>query len=1240
MVNQANTSTQLMHPLGVVALIMLVLGMLIVLFPKESLYADPHYTEEPDVISVAYQRVLLAARPDDAGLRIGLVTQLRKLGLNQDAEQALKPLNQSSALASLPQSLQIALQRERLWLQMGRLNDAAAVPDSTLHDLLFETLLIGWPLATIDEVTRPFVSALSLPEQVAFYQARLAKGGYTQDSLALQWELARLARFNSNPELEASVLETIFSLLPENDIRIAEVRERWLTAALESSPELALSAVTKQIETRHKDLLLLDAGVRIALQNGALGRALEWAEQARMLDDRNLERTSELLDLALAQGEQRSAMAYVELVSQLKPTSADFHAKAAQIYSWSHQESKALAHWEVLAYGQKDEQAIAATWQIALNLGRPSEAVEILQFVRSWRKLTVDEWLNLAAAYERLGDEEQAEATLNFGLEDYPDHPTLLNQTLLLASHRKDDARLVTVLASLEQTHGLSDDQVFLFATTYWNQGEPDKAHAVLVRHTLENQSEYWLMRAELASLAGHTQDRDRCLAHLPQSQAFTSGPQQTQRLIGLLLSSGQSQSALGLSEAAYERYRQPAFLMLALESAASAGDLLSVENLLARLDAERIDTSGRADIWAMRARLAQQKGQTDQAATAWAAAVARAPAELDYQIAQVWFWMAAGDRFAETLEGGLRDLSEQASASARVIDVLAYGWLRLGQPEKAVEWFKLGLEPHQQDWRWLKAYSSALRELAQSDQADEIERSAFTLLAADLVEKASAGQDSLPEEEKEKLTQSLVDYLVMYRRQGHADEARQLLIAMRQRASERQGSALSGNPVNASWIQGADEWGGEKLRHRLVVMGMDWALSDQNEADLSLYEQWATAEDVALPAWQQLALSMRQRDGYRIREVVRTFKSELPLADQMLALDQIGERSEALQLARSVEPSLPSQPSPNRDVQVAALLRERNGTAVQGGAFVDSLGQLRQSGVMLEGQTLVGNTPVSAALKGTQLDTLDSSQYALKSDLKSQVALSAVADIDWNERVVSVEGALRSVGGDLLPGGVLSLKLGQGTDFDQSVKAFAGQASVLNSVLSAVGQEHGLTYAAAWQPVDQMQLSGELVWREVDDLDYRSMGQGYSLTAVASRRIQDEGESGLTARIAHQHSRYQAEDDLGRHLGDYFLRLGSDVELFPDRFDRTSLGLRFSDELLHRVMPIWRSSPWHLLADTEVGYSWRASDWDFGLQLGAGYRVTTRDELAFSLGWSESSESGEVHKTALLTYSRSLERF
>ena len=46
---------------GVVALIMLVLGLLIVLFPKESLYADPHYTEEPDMISVAYQRVLLAA---------------------------------------------------------------------------------------------------------------------------------------------------------------------------------------------------------------------------------------------------------------------------------------------------------------------------------------------------------------------------------------------------------------------------------------------------------------------------------------------------------------------------------------------------------------------------------------------------------------------------------------------------------------------------------------------------------------------------------------------------------------------------------------------------------------------------------------------------------------------------------------------------------------------------------------------------------------------------------------------------------------------------------------------------------------------------------------------------------------------------------------------------------------------------------------------------------------------------
>ena len=44
-----------------------------------------------------------------------------------------------------------------------------------------------------------FQGTLTLPDQVAFYQARLAKAGYTRDSPALQEELARLARFNGNP---------------------------------------------------------------------------------------------------------------------------------------------------------------------------------------------------------------------------------------------------------------------------------------------------------------------------------------------------------------------------------------------------------------------------------------------------------------------------------------------------------------------------------------------------------------------------------------------------------------------------------------------------------------------------------------------------------------------------------------------------------------------------------------------------------------------------------------------------------------------------------------------------------------------------------------------------------------------------------------------------------------------------------------------------------------------------------
>lgn len=214
MVNQANTSTQLIHPMGVVALIMLVLGLLIVLFPKESLYADPHYTEEPDMISVAYQRVLLAARPEDTALRIGLVTQLRKLGLPTKAQEALQPLDQFAALATLPLSQQAALQQERLWARMDARKNADPSADNDIREVLFETLATEWPLSTIDRVVQPFVGTLTLPDQVAFYQARLAKAGYTRDSLALQEELARLARFNGNPALEATVLETILSLLP------------------------------------------------------------------------------------------------------------------------------------------------------------------------------------------------------------------------------------------------------------------------------------------------------------------------------------------------------------------------------------------------------------------------------------------------------------------------------------------------------------------------------------------------------------------------------------------------------------------------------------------------------------------------------------------------------------------------------------------------------------------------------------------------------------------------------------------------------------------------------------------------------------------------------------------------------------------------------------------------------------------------------------------------------------------
>lgn len=1227
---------QLIHPLSVVALAAFVIGLLITLFPKESLYADPHYNQTPDLLSVSYQKVLLAARPEDSRVRLNLATQLRKLGQMNAALEVLAPLEQDSSALDPEQRARFI--RESLWSAHAALSQGDESQRERLRVRLFEALEQGWERDFLDEVTRPFLASLPIPDRIAFLTRRLNLVDQPEFAVDNLIELSEMARANADPGLEAILLEQAWTLTASDDPRRAGIEARRPAAALEASPEQALDTLQQLIQAYPEDRRWLDLGVEIALQNSALAWAIEWSEQARRSGDDSPERLSQLVDMTLASGDTHAALKYLEAWLSGSPESTEGHRRAAQLYSWSGNEAKALDHWEFVARHSGEADAVAATWQIALNRREPERAIAVLRRESVRRSLTEEEWQALAESQSALGRFDEARTALERAVRDNPQSRVLWEAWVRLAYQQRDAAAAIAGLQAIESTFGLRPEEVLLLAAKFRQVGETARGHAVLREHEAVASAgwpEYWLLRAELAQSLGLTDDRDSSLEQLPDDLTRGSDSERLQRVVFLLNARGTYDAAAELAEQGFATTREPALLLLALENASAAADRARVERLLARLQSEGIPIDENAGVWAIRAVLAASQGQLETADQAWTRARTLSPERLDYQLAQVWLHIDHADRFERPLRRELQRLGREAQPPREIVDVLAQGWHRLGNAEEAAVWFSAGLNDHRKDWQWIRAYAENLERQGEHARAAALEREALALLSEEIAARTASAGALTGEADQRYFAQQLQQYLLLSHRHGDKAQAEQTNLALLQRHAVS-ACCDSGEPgTTADLVHVARGLGRAELDRQLTIQGMQWALEADSELDIRQYEMLAAAGDVRLPAWQQLALGLRQRDGYRVRQVLVEAREELPMADQMLALEQIGSRSESLALARRVVNTTPSDTL--RDVAVASDILQRQGEAWQVSARHDAFGVLETNAVAARYRTLVGDSPMALAVEAASIRSDEPGELKPEAGLEQRIDLRADLALEVGGIPMDLRTTLRATDGRLLPGLGLTTRGRDTLGIDHEVTVYAAQPTELTAALSVAGQESGVRYAGGWQATDTTRFSAELNLRHLMDVDYDNLGQGHGLTALLTQELLGEPDR-LTARLAHQHADYQADADLSAHLREHFDVLAAADALFPDRFERSSVGLAFGDGWLHHLMPVASARGWRTLADVESGYEWRDGGWDFGVRLGAGVPLWGHDELALSLGWNEAAESGEQRRTALLTYSRSLE--
>lgn len=874
---------------GFATLIVIVLAMI---FPKQTLLRQASQARLGDPLAVSYLANLLRMDPDNQALRLLLARHKLHLHETNNLVELLEPVMRNG---SPEQQAEAMLIQYQMLVELS----SAKQPNAEQAESLRQQRIAA--LEGLHTLPLPLQSLMYLAKEAEHLQQPAVSAALYQkiSSLSGSMPAQQLAESASSALAENSFgLAAHLYFIAQQRAPSLSSRRTWFLAgvrALIASGRYAdaMLAIDRHIGTLADDPETLYFLIQIARSANDQVRAVEYAKRMLRLSwNPSLTTWVATLDLSLIgiasahaddeispsppqallpyeekkyelayqvfveNGKLKDALRVAEAAIKQAPDEAVWHRRLAQIAEWTAQPVIALREWRWLLARHDNPAAPQKVLSLATSLYDFDVALDAWKKLAARASLNSAQWRHVADLFELTGRPQ--EGIRFFETRHASDRvPLYLELAAQLAERSGDDERAMILYARLLERHGNQSDWLLRLVNLHLRKGHYRTAYDLLQAHRHEANDEnaaYWKALADLSWALQQDAEAEQNLRRLQASGKLAR--EDFSRLIFLLGESHQREKA-ELAELADQRFGDWEMLLLALELRTALRDVAAQQRLIKRAVLHhQQDLSGSARFYRLRAQYFQTLGQYEAARMDFGHALALAPDDADTINSALWFWIDTHDLPA------LRAMTARMEArgmqdNPAYWETLGVAYQVLDQPRRAVDYFNRQFKQGKRDVLWLANFADALDQARQPASALRLRKHIWRQLRASL-----ADAQVKPPYARDMLLAARLALL-----QNPDDPGLALVRSVAQQARLKQSENTIRIKVDGMSLALATSLGDNEQGNAVDELVLGWALSTEQSANAKAWLWRRYGQSLAGPQWAVAPIAMAEKDHRQLAE-------------------------------------------------------------------------------------------------------------------------------------------------------------------------------------------------------------------------------------------------------------------------------------------------------------------------------------------------------------------------------------
>jgi len=1082
-------------------------------------------------------------------------------------------------------------QRFNAQMDEFRLNAKAgnkARADQLVHELLASDAATVTSLNTL--ATQ--LLANERPLEAARTYAKLA--GKDEPSQSAKWLklAARWSEAGGKPEEGAVYLDTLRAEMRGEELEwVDDEIARLLTSSGDKTA--LLDRFRKKIADGDTSRTTLEGGMKSAVAANEQALAREWNGLLIKNHPDAIVGWINQYDLSLAAADLPGAVSAAKTLVDLQPAEPEHHVRLAKAAEWSGDPDLATQQWLWLSERYPTMEALTELTRLSTLTLRSNLTAEAMRKRAMLQKPSQEELKQLVTAYELEGLPDQAVKVVEELMNRYGSDSQWLAELAALHTRHNSFFESLVVWERYEALHGQTVQSQLNRTEMLWRTQQPLKAKEAASElvvttkgdtRSLDQASDYQIrLLAEMGWRYNEPGITQLVALQLARIEDESQQVMHRQRSIQTAAKQGRINDAINaaaqLQADTGTTYASLLHMRLLIQGMKEDSDRTEqydtgIQPYLVG-NSETLELRQDTGYWSSVAQYHILKGDQTQAKNAYGKALENSPNNPD--ILGALLWMYIGDDDDVRIKEFIAQHQELADETSSLWTPMGVAYNQLGQPKKSLSWFERQLDAIDTDYGLLLTYADALDAAGQPGKALKVRNYAINAIRPLLADGAAKDQDQL-----------LQQYAGMVARFGTTDQ------------KERFAQGVLADSDSAL-IKKDTFWQQE--------MAISWLMATQRHDMARVVLAKLHEQRLKAPAWQALAVAMKQNDLNTVAEIVQSGQG-ISVGDNMLALRQLGRHNDAFAMAVTALQAGLSGVDGEMAAQTYRSLRQHR-PAFAGAAINNTtspgLGILESSFVARH--TFAG-TSFGVSLNATRRQ-FDSNRYRLtdEDDLNDVAVTFHYGDAGFNTRLTAGYLADTVVDRTYFSGEV-SGQFGELGKHGYDLELAMNEAPTASTLLQLRGKQNRVSAMVDFS-VGRMAFA-RLNANALDistRISERKVARGISTFAEMGLRGTMGSHSWSSSVVASTEVNDRA-DEVPEEL-----RLNNGVslsEIIGDRATTLSVGGSLSRGGLAENYPQVNSPRYFV--NLRAGHRWPERTFGLQLEAGAGIRVIGGDELSIGL--------------------------